>query len=82
MSSDAQLLEEVETFLAATGMNASAFGHAVANEGKLVKRMRDGSSVTLRKADEIRAFMAAELASRNAAAQSAAAKRRPGRRAA
>lgn len=60
MTSHDQLLDEIEAFLKATGMNAIAFGRRSVNNGKLVARMRAGSSVTLHTADAIRAFIAAQ----------------------
>jgi len=60
MSSHEKLLRKVEAFLRASGMSASAFGHRSINDGKLLKRLRGGQTVTLRTADQIEAFIAAE----------------------
>ena len=77
MTSHDALLKEIEEFLLTTGMNVSTFGRMASNNGKLVKRMRSGCSVTLPTADAIRAFMTSELAARNvAAARAEPAKRR------
>lgn len=58
MTAKQSLLKEIEQFLALSGMNESAFGHQTNNDGKLVKRLRDGGSVTLETADRIRKFIA------------------------
>ena len=57
MSSD--LLSEIRTFLARTGMGPSYFGDIACGNTELVRRMESGGSVTLRTAEKIRAFMAA-----------------------
>jgi hypothetical protein len=57
MSSD--LLSEIRTFLARTGMGPSYFGDLACGNTELVRRLESGGSVTLRTAEKIRAFMAA-----------------------
>jgi len=57
MIDDAEMLARVEGFLAKTGMKPTPFGQAAAREGGLVKSMRRGRSLTLRKAQQILQFM-------------------------
>src|SRR5262245_10257299 len=52
------LLAEIEAFLSGTGLTATKFGIAAINDGHLVTNLRKGSSVTLKTADRVRAFMA------------------------
>lgn len=54
------LLSEIEDFLRATGMSPSTFGHKTANDGKLVTRLRSGSTVTLETAMSILGFIRAQ----------------------
>jgi hypothetical protein len=53
------LLEDIERFLVAAGMEPTTFGQKAVRDWKLVERLRGGGSVTLRNADRLRAFMAA-----------------------
>ncbi|KAB1068874.1 hypothetical protein [Methylobacterium planeticum] len=57
MSETSQLLHEIEAFIGTTDMAASTFGRKAVNDGKLVTRLRAGSTVTLEKASRIRAFI-------------------------
>ena len=50
---DADLLARIERYLAETGESEWAFGKATANDGKLVRRLRNGKSVTLVTANKI-----------------------------
>ena len=59
MSSHDALLAEIEAFLVRAGMSSTMFGLRTVNDGKLLKRLRGGSSVTLPTADKLRAFIAA-----------------------
>lgn len=52
-----KLTEEVDAFLRATGMPKTNFGRAVANDPRLVSRLRQGSDVTTTTADRIRRYM-------------------------
>jgi ribosomal protein L5 len=52
-----QLLAEIESFLVRTGMAATTFGQKSIKNWKLVDRLRDGGSVTLRQAVRIREFI-------------------------
>jgi phosphopantothenoylcysteine decarboxylase / phosphopantothenate---cysteine ligase len=60
------LLEEIEAFLAATSLTATKFGLAAVNDGHLVANLRKGSSVTLKTADRVRAYMRSGRASERA----------------
>jgi phosphopantothenoylcysteine decarboxylase/phosphopantothenate--cysteine ligase len=54
------LLGEIEGFLAQFQVTASKFGVAAVNDGHLVAKLRKGSSVTLKTADRVRAYIAGE----------------------
>src|SRR5256885_8685292 len=51
------LLTEIEGFLAESGVSATKFGLAAVNDGHLIKNLRGGTSVTLKTADKVRAYM-------------------------
>ena len=57
-SADEGLLAEIEAFLAQSGLTPTKFGVAAVNDGHLVANLRRGSSVTLKTADKVRAYMA------------------------
>jgi len=57
---DKGLLAEIEAFLAHCGLTATKFGIAAVNDGHLVANLRRGSSVTLKTADKVRAYMASQ----------------------
>lgn len=59
MSETRLLLHEIEAFIGSTAMAASTFGRKAVNDGKLVMRLRAGSTVTLEKASRIREFIRA-----------------------
>lgn len=52
-----ELLAEIEAYLAATGMAATALGREAVNDSHLVARLRKGNSVTLKTADKVRAYL-------------------------
>ena len=52
------LLAEIEAFLEQTGLSPTKFGLAAVNDGHLVANLRKGTSVTLKTADRVRAYMA------------------------
>lgn len=56
------LLAEIEAFLAASGLTPTKFGLAAVNDGHLVANLRRGTSVTLKTADRVRAYMDRERA--------------------
>lgn len=60
MTTQDQLLAEVEAFLAWRGMAPARFGVLAVNDGGLVRRLRSGAGITLRNFERIRRFMAQE----------------------
>ncbi len=54
---EAALLGDIEAFIAEQGLSESRFGLLVVNDNKLIKRLRDGSSVTLRTLTKIQEYM-------------------------
>lgn len=77
MSTLQSLLAEIESFCRDRSMSEAAFSAAVAKDGKFVNRIREGGQITVRKLDEVRAYMAAERAKARRASP-----RQPRRRAA
>lgn len=61
MSTD--LLTDIRSFLADTGMGRSYFGKAACGNSELVERLERGATVTLVTADKIRSFIAERRAS-------------------
>ncbi len=59
MSDDDTLLKDIEVWCRRTGTAESTFGRQAVNDGKLVARLREGKSVTLRTAARLRAYMEA-----------------------
>jgi phosphopantothenoylcysteine decarboxylase/phosphopantothenate--cysteine ligase len=59
-STTATLLADIEMFLARSGMSATKLGLVAVNDGHLVANLRKGASVTLKTADRVRAFLAAQ----------------------
>lgn len=55
---ESELLEEIDRFLASSGMSASYFGKAACNNSELIARLRDGKTVTLATVSRVRAFIA------------------------
>lgn len=51
------LLEHIEDYLAASGMSASAFGKGAVGDPSLVRRLRGGSSISLKTIEKIEGFM-------------------------
>jgi hypothetical protein len=62
MTPQAQLLAEIETFLATRDIAETTFGLRAVNDGKLVGRLRDGANMTLATVERVRAYMRAEAA--------------------
>jgi len=58
MTEREKLLQEIDGFLATAGMAESTFGRKAVNDGKLVARLRAGSTVTLDTASKVRACIA------------------------
>ncbi len=58
MSVQAELLIEIETFLAQRGgMAETTFGRLAVNDGKFVRRLRKGSNMTLATIERTRQFI-------------------------
>ncbi len=53
------LITEIETYCRRAGVAESTFGRQVVNDGKFVRRIREGKRVTSATIDKIRAFIAA-----------------------
>lgn len=51
------LLEEIEAFLAASGMGSTYFGKAACGNSELVARLRDGRPCLTTTSDRIRYFI-------------------------
>ncbi|MGE3644329.1 MAG: hypothetical protein AB7F96_10780 [Beijerinckiaceae bacterium] len=56
--STGDLLNEISDFCRKAGLAESTFGRAAINDGKLVRRLRNGGRITTETLDRIRAFMA------------------------
>lgn len=54
-----QLLSEIETYIAASGMTATDFGRTVMNDSAFVHRLRGGLGVKAQTIDKVRAWMVA-----------------------
>ena len=54
-----QLLDEIDAYLAETGMPPTRFGIEAVNDGHLIRDLKDGVSIGARKIDRVREFMAA-----------------------
>lgn len=52
-----QVTAEIEQFLRRSGMSESAFGQQACGDKNLLRRLRAGRSITLRRADQIRAYI-------------------------
>lgn len=57
MSMTEQFKAEIEQFLRLTGMPHSTFGHRACGDKNIVRKLRAGTSITLRQADRIKTFM-------------------------
>ena len=57
MSRTEAFLAEIERFLAETGMNATAFGRAAANDPNFVGDLRNGRKPNFGTADRVDEFM-------------------------
>ena len=75
-----RFVETVEAFLDRSGMSPSSFGKEVANNGKLVARLRGGASVSLTTADRILRFIRAYDRVQRSRAKAAAAREERRRR--
>jgi hypothetical protein len=68
MSDTTALLAEIDAYCARHGISEKTFGQKVVRNWKLVPRLRDGKSVTLRTAAVIREHLAKSAASQRAVA--------------
>ena len=58
MTVQIELLAEIEAFLAERdGMAETTFGRLAVNDGKLVRRLRDGANMTLATIYRVKAFI-------------------------
>lgn len=69
MDTHQALLAEIHIFVSETGMAETTFGRAAVGDASLVQRLRSGRSITIRKLDRIRGYMARTRAERAANAQ-------------
>lgn len=53
-----QLLDEIDAYLAETGMAPTKFGIEAVNDGHLIRDLKDGVSIGAKKIDRVREFMA------------------------
>lgn len=60
MSIVQDLLAEITAFIGERGITETTFGRMAVNDGKLLGRLRAGSTVTIATVDRARAFIAAE----------------------
>lgn len=60
MTNAIDLLSDIDTFLAETGMGASYFGKKAAGNSELVSRLRSGRRIWPETAQQVRNFIAAE----------------------
>lgn len=73
MSTQDELLAEIETFLSTRKMAETTFGRVVVNDGKFVARLRSGANMTLATVERVREHIRQEEARRTADAQPQAA---------
>lgn len=60
MTTQSELLAEIEAFLADRGgMAETTFGRLAVNDGKFVRRLREGANMTLATIDRVKVFMEA-----------------------
>ncbi len=57
MSTKEKLMNDIEAFLARSGMSRTRFGEDAAGERSLLKRLERGGQITIETHDRIRAFM-------------------------
>lgn len=58
----ADLLTEIERFLDGRKMTESTFGKKAVNDGKFVKRLREGGNVTIDRVEKAQRYMRDEQA--------------------
>lgn len=57
ITTDGELLQQIESFIADTGMKPSRFGLDAMGDGALIQQLRSGRSLTLRNASRVIDFM-------------------------
>jgi hypothetical protein len=62
MTAQSDLLAEIEAFLPKRGIKETTFGLMAVNDGKFVKRLRDGANMTISTLDRAREFIRAQTA--------------------
>ncbi len=65
MSTVAELLSDIDSYLADSGIAETTFGRLAVNDGKFVGRLRSGAGVTIATVDRVKAYLRQEKASRN-----------------
>ncbi|WP_439611481.1 hypothetical protein [Reyranella sp.] len=71
MSTIATLLADIEEFCREADIAEATFSTRAVNDGKFVKRLRQGANVTVALVDRVRAYMDAERSKVRAAAEAA-----------
>ncbi|WP_043284434.1 hypothetical protein [Reyranella massiliensis] len=57
MSTVTNLLSEIDAFLGDTGVAETTFGRRAVNDGKFVKRLREGAGITVATVDRVQAYI-------------------------
>ena len=57
MDTGENLLREIEAFCARAGLSETRFGVMAVGDGHLVRRLRDGKSLTVKRMDRVVSFM-------------------------
>ena len=64
-----EFLEEIDRFLALTGMKETSFGHYAVNDGKFVKKLRTGRRCWPETISRVRKYMKQAAKERKAASR-------------
>ncbi len=72
MDTQAELLQQIEAFLATCRMAETTFGRLAVNDGKFVRRLRSNGNMTLSTVEKVRAFLRARSDSNRPPAEQAA----------
>lgn len=62
MSTQTDILAEIDSFIQARKMPETTFGFLVMNDNSFVSRLRGGRNISVNTADRVREYIAAELA--------------------
>lgn len=68
MITNQSIIESIENHCALTGMAVSTFGRKVANDGKLISRLRDGRPISIDTYNRIMAYIENGVTGRESAA--------------